>query len=200
MAGPFNVVLFYPGNPTPHVYWRDSERRMPDGGLAPQFSPNPQDAKFKRFHRAEDAVARRDLFRKYFPGYRIEIWRTDGSTEPQFEDRNADVSRREAPADDRVPHHSVVAGIDVLISPGSDKYWWVRFPGSGIESLRGATPDEAVQKYAEAVALYPHIAQHVERYVEAEITNEQFAAQIQNAQDAIRRAQFGPGRRRPGNH
>lgn len=202
MAG-YHIVLFYPGDPAPRYWHRDSERRMPDGGLAPEFSRNVQDAKFKIIQSATAAVAERDRFRKYWPprsGYRFVIRNTvasAGSSDDLFEDRSASVGQTEAPVDSRVPHHTVVAGVDILISPGSDKNWYVRFVGSGIESLRGATPDEAAQKYAEAVALYPHIAQHVEKA--PDISDEQLATTIRNAQDEIRRAALGPGRMRPGN-
>jgi hypothetical protein len=194
MAGPFNVVLFYPGNPTPHFWWRDGERRMADGGLAPQFSPNPQDAKFKRFHRAEDVIAERDRFRRYWPTYRIVIQRTDGSLEPQFEDRSAEVARTEAPAD-RQPW--TCNGI--LIVPASLNRYAIRFPGSNFESIYAATADLAWAAYLRAIALRPEMAEFAEKDVTPETTDQQFAATIENAQAEIQRAQF-PGRRRPGDH
>lgn len=191
---PFHIVLFFPNNPAPHYWWRESEKPMPDGGLAPEFSPSVQDAKFKVLHRVEDAVARRDLFRKYFPGYRIVIRRTDGSTEDQFEDRSAEVARTAAP----VERQNMQCG-GILIVPASLNRWAIRFPQSNFESIYAATPTEAYQGYLRAIALRPEMAQHAERYTPPEMTDEQFIAQLHDAQRAVQQAAF-PGRRRPGNH
>lgn len=67
---------------------------------------------------------------------------------------------------ERTPKHASVAGVgDILIVPGSDRFWYVRFPGSAIESLKGNTPEEAQDAFEKMVAYRPELAKWVERYV-----------------------------------
>lgn len=92
---------------------------------------------------------------------------------------------------ERTPKHAIVNGIDVLIAVGSDRNYWIRFPGSAIESLKGATPQEVVDKYEKTVAVHPQISRFVEKY-QAATPEPQPAAAVQSQQAG---PQF---RRRPG--
>jgi hypothetical protein len=154
MAGPFHIVLFMPNDPRPYFWWRDSERRMSDGGLCPEFSLSVQDAKFKILHRAEDAVAERDRFRKYWPSYRIVIRRTDGSTEDQYEDRTATVSQTDS-SDNRNPLWVIPDDLDdgtsrgFLVQPAYTaklgKCWAVR--SSDVPSMNEEVPSSRETVY-----------------------------------------------------
>lgn len=66
----------------------------------------------------------------------------------------------QAPAPERVPHH---AG-EILIVPGADRFWYIRFPASPFESIKGVNPDDCYRKLIE----HPRSAEMVplaERYV-----------------------------------
>lgn len=196
-AGPFRVV--YERSDGQRFYYSreiETRDRYNQPRSQPHFSDDARQA--RKLMTAQEAVARRDAFRTTWPEATFFIEAINGEGGRLFENRTAEVARTEAPVDNRVPHHTVVGDIDILIVPGSDRYWYVRFPGSGIESLRGATSDEAAQAYAAAVELYPHIAEHVERHVVPEPSEAQLRAQIENAKLEIEQAKFGPGRRRPG--
>jgi hypothetical protein len=91
---------------------------------------------------------------------------------------------------ERTPKHAIVNGIDILVIPGSDRFYYVRFPGSAIESLKGNTPEEAVDAFEKMVVYRPELAKWVERYVPPAPRAEEPVAQQQTHQ------QFG--RRRPG--
>lgn len=91
---------------------------------------------------------------------------------------------------ERTPKYAIVAGVgDILIVPGSDKFWYVRFPNSGFESLKANTPEEVVEAFEQIVAVRPQMARFVERYVAPEPA----VQSVQQPQQAA--PQF---RRRPG--
>ena len=123
--------------------------------------------------------------------YRIVRWRRHliRSTEARS------VSRTEAPIARKNYH---VDGI--LIVAGQSSNYYIRFPNSPFESLRGGTPDEVYGKYLEAVALRPMLAEYAEKYVTPEMSDAEFIAQIEETKRAVQQARVGPGKdRRPGN-
>jgi hypothetical protein len=54
-------------------------------------------------------------------------------------------SLQNAEPEDRVPHQCN----GILIVPGNPTHWYIRFPNSAFESIRGNTPDECYQKLIE---------------------------------------------------
>jgi hypothetical protein len=149
--------------------------------------------KARRLNTPTEACARRDSFKRMWPTSRFFIESCAGG-DILFEDRSSEVSRTEAPTARKNYH---VDGI--LIVAGQSSNYYIRFPNSPFESLRGETPDEVYGKYLEAVALRPILAEYVEKYQTPEMSDAEFIAQIEETKRAIQQARFAPGRRRPGN-
>jgi len=132
----------------------------------------------------EAAVARCQLLRA--AGWQASIVTPSGVV--LFEDSTAPPAAQ-TPVAERVPHH---AG-DVLIVPGADRFWYIRFPGSPFESIRGENPDECYRKLighprsAEMMPLAEKFIPPPERIVTpAEVL------------EALRRERIGNRRVRPG--
>ncbi len=145
MSDTVHIVFRLKGRPTAEkLYYQRDGSQFVEGG---RYAPMPEITSDVRapltLHARQFAVSVRDRWRKVFGNnYDIFIEAPDG-TGPLLEPREV----TEAPVPDRVPMH---VG-DVLIVPGQPPRngFYIRFPGTSVESLWGETADGAYQKLTE---------------------------------------------------